>query len=180
MLCLSHDSCQPNREGISYNQFYYPRTRDQILLLLTLEMFGLLPETASDGYDSFSDLLADSGDFNSPSRESEIHSSASNESEDRPEQPIKNDRWHDYVLDMDDSDIDNVSRPDGDCEWTSMRATQIRIREALDEDITPHAPVNGQATKPAWCTGFFLTHISTDCIEGTHPFSASRQWSRIF
>ena len=128
-------------------------------------MSGSLPETASGGYDSFLDLLADSGDFNSPSG---IHLGAPNESEHRPEQPIKNDRWNDYVLDTDDSDTDNVSRFDGVCEPSSMRATQIRIREALDVDITPHTPVNGQATKP------ILTHTSTDCLEGTYPLSASR------
>jgi hypothetical protein len=167
----------PKREGIQP----ILRPRDQFLLL-TLEMFGLLPETAGDGYDSFSDLLADSGDFNPPSGGSGIHSSAPDESEDRPEQPIKNDGWHDYVIDMDGSDIDNVSQLDEECEWTSMRTTQIRITdsEALDEDFTSHTPVNGQATKPVWCAGLFLTHTSTDCPEGTHPFSASRQWSRIF
>jgi hypothetical protein len=126
-------------------------------------MFALLPETASDGHDSFPDLLADSGDFdcpsNSPSGGSRIHSNAPNESEDSPEQPIENDICHDYVLDVDDSDIDDVSGRDGECEWTSMRAAQIRTREALDEDVTPHTPVNGQVTRPAWFTGLFFLRI---------------------
>lgn len=133
-------------------------------------MFGLRSETAGDGYDPFSDFT-DLNDCNSPSRGSGIHSSARN----RSEQPIG---LHDYVLDLDDSDIDN--RVDGECEWTSKGATQIRIGEVLVEDNTSHAPVNGQGTKPDWCTRFFLTHTSTDCLEVTHLFSVSRQWSRIF
>ena len=116
-------------------------------------MFGLLPE--SDGHESFSDLLADSNDFNLSPGGSRVHSSAPNESENRPEQPIENDRWHDYVLDMDDSDIDSTSQLDGECERTSMRTTQNRLRKALDEDFTSHAPGNGQATKHVWCAGLF-------------------------
>jgi hypothetical protein len=129
-------------------------------------MFGLRQEIASDDYGFFSDLLADSasdlgdswGDFScsSSSGRSEILSSAPSESENRCEQPIENDIWRDYVLYMDDSDIDKFSGLDGEREWTSMRAAQIRIKEEPDEDITPHAQVNGQATKPAWCTGFFF------------------------
>ena len=124
-------------------------TYQLVLLLLNLDM---LPETAGDGHD-FLDLT-DLVDFDSPSGESEIHSSARNISE----QPIGS---HDYLLDMDDSDIDN--RIDGECEWTSKGATQIRIGEVLVEDITSH--VNGQGAKPDWCTlfSFFLTHTSTDC-----------------
>lgn len=120
-------------------------------------MFGLLPE--SDGHGYFSDLLADSNDSNPPPGGSGVHSSldssASNESEDRPKQAIENDRWHDYVLDMDDSDIDSTSQLDGECERTSMRTTQNRLRKALDEVFTSHAPVNGQATRYVWCAGLF-------------------------
>lgn len=107
-------------------------------------MFGELPETAVDGFDLFSDLFTDEDDFNSPSRGSGIQSSASNESEDKPEQGIKNDIWNDDVLDMDDSDTDNVFRFDGEGE-----STQIGTSEALGEDsvIIPHSTVaNGQAT----------------------------------
>jgi hypothetical protein len=137
------------------------------LLLLTLEM---LPETTGDGHDSLD--FTDLGDFNSPSGGSGIHSSARN----RSEQPIGS---HDYVLDMDDSDIDN--RVDGECEWSREGSTQIRIGEALFEDITSH--VNGEGAKPDWCTLFFFFYAyiySTDCLEVTHLFSVSRRWSRIF
>jgi hypothetical protein len=115
-------------------------------------MFGSLPETAADGFDSLADFLTDSDDdFNSPSGRSGIRSSAPNESEDKPEQAIKYDRWHDDVLDMDDSDIDGVSRLDGECEDSSMETTQIRISEVLSEDIIPHTPPSGRPTKPAGC-----------------------------
>jgi hypothetical protein len=140
---------------------------NQILFLLTLEM----PETAADGFDFFSDLFTDEDDFNSLSGGSGTLSSVPNESEDKPEQGIKNDRRHGDVLDMDDSDTDIIFRFDGEGEDT----TQIGISEALGEDIIPHTSANGQATTPAGCTDFFLTHTSTDHLEGPHPFNALRQ-----
>ena len=103
-----------------------------------------------DGFDFFSDLFTDENDFNSPSGGSRIHSSAPNESEEKPEQGIKNDRWHDDVLDMDDSDADIYFRFDGQGEGSS----RIGVSEALGEDI-PHTSVNGQATMPAGYTDFF-------------------------
>jgi hypothetical protein len=143
---------------------------NQILFLLTLEM----PETAVDGFDFFSDLFTDEDDFNSLSGRSGIHSSVPNGSEDKPEQgikSIKNDRRHGDVLDMDDSESDIIFRFDGEGEDT----TQIGISEALGEDIIPHISANGQATTPAGCTDFSLTHTSTDHLEGPHPFNALRQ-----
>jgi hypothetical protein len=138
-------------------------------------MFRLLSETTGDAYDTFSDLLADEGDFSLPSGNSEKSNSppAPNEPEDRPEQPITNDDvdgWRDY-----DPDI-HLSQFDGQCDSGSSNATQIRINGAHDRDIIPHMPVNRQGTKPVSCAIFFLTHISTDCQEGTHQFSVSRQW----
>ncbi len=128
-----------------------------LFLLLTIGMFGLLPETAADGFDSLADFLIDSDDdFNSPSGRSGIRSSAPNESEGKPEQAINYDRWHDDVLDMDDSDIDGVSRLDGECEDSSMETTQIRISEVLSEDIIPHTPPSGQPTKLAGCVDIFF------------------------
>lgn len=145
----------------------YSTRRRPIFLPLLLLTLGMLPETTGDGHDSLD--FTDLGDFNSPSGGSGIHSSARN----RSQQPIGS---HDYVLDMDDSDIDN--RVDGECEWTSKGSTQIHIGEVLFDDVTSH--VNGQGAKPDWCTLFFLTHTSTDCLEVTHLFSVSRRWSRIF
>ena len=143
-----------------------------------------MPETAADvdGFDFFSDLFTDEDDFNSPSGGSGIHSSAPNESEDKPEQGIKIDRWHDDVLDMDASDTDIIFRFDGQGEGSSTDTTQIGINEALGEVIIPHTAANasGQATTPAGCTDFFLTHTSTDHLKGAHPFNALRQWSRTF
>jgi hypothetical protein len=75
-------------------------------------MSGLLPESVNGGYDS------DSGDFNSLSGGSGIHS-------------------------MDNPDILNASRFDGEC-------------TVLVEDITSHAPVNGQGAEPDWCTSPFI------------------------
>jgi hypothetical protein len=153
--------------------------RTIIFFLLTPEM----PETtaAVDGFDFFSDLFSDDDDFNSPSRGSGIHSSALNESEDKPEQGIRNDRWHDGVPDMDDSDTDILFRFDGECEGSSTNITQTGISEALGEDILiPHTTTNGQATAPAGCTNFFWTHTSTDHLEGARPFNALKRWSRIF
>ena len=148
----------------------------QIFFLPALEM----PETAVDGFDFFSDLFTDEDDFSSHSGGSGIHSSAPNESEDKPEQGIKNDRWHDDVLDMDDSDTDIAFRFDGQGEGPSTDITQIGISEALGEDIIPHTVANGRATTPAGYTDFFLTHTSTDNLEGAHPFNPLRRWSRIF
>ena len=131
-----------------------------------------------DSFDLFSDLFTDEDDFNSHSRGSRIHSSAPNESEDKPEQGIKNDSWLDDALDMDDSDTDILFQFDGEGE--SMDTTQIGISEALGEDIIPHTAANGRAITPAGCADFFLTHISTDRLEGGHPFNALRSWSRVF
>jgi hypothetical protein len=139
-----------------------------------------MPETAVDAFDFFSDLFTDEDNFNSHSRGSGIHSSAPNESEDKPEQGIKNDSWHDDALDMDDSDTDILFQFDGEGEGLSTGTTQIGISEALGEDIIPHTAANGRATMPAGCADFFLTHTSADHLEGAHPFNALRQWSRIF
>ncbi|KAF8499812.1 Spo11/DNA topoisomerase VI subunit A [Russula emetica] len=111
-----------------------------------------MPETAAavDGFDFFSDLFTDEDDFNSPSGASGIHPSAPNESGDKPEQGIKTDRWHDDVLDMDDSDTDIVFRFDAQG-GSSTDTTQIGISEALGEDIILHTAVNEQATTPAGC-----------------------------
>ncbi len=107
------------------------------------------------GFDLFSDLFTDSDDFNFESPSGGSHLSAPNGSEDKPEHAIKNDEWHDDVLDMDNSDTDSVSRLYGEGEGSSMETTQIRISEAVGEDIIPHAPANGQATTPAGCMNFF-------------------------
>ena len=104
-----------------------------------------MPETAVDGIDFFSDLFTDEDDFNFPS---------GGVSEDKHEQGIKNDRWHDDVLDMDDSDTDIIFRFDGQGKG-STDTTQIDISEALNEDIIPHIAANGQATTPAGCSDFF-------------------------
>ena len=109
-----------------------------------------MPETPVDGFDFFSDLFTDEDDFNS--HWSGIYSSAPNESEDKPEQGIKNDSWHDDALDMDDSDTDIIYQFDGEGEGT----TQIGISEALGEDIIPHTVANGRATTPAGCVNFFF------------------------
>jgi len=138
-----------------------------------------MPETVVDGIDFFSDLFTDEDDLNSTSRESGIHSSAPNHSEDKPQQGIKNDRYDD-VLDMDDSDTDIFFPFDGQGKGSSTNTTQIGISEAPGEDTLPHTAVDGQATTPAGCTDFFLTHTSTDQLEGAHPFNALRQWLRIF
>jgi hypothetical protein len=148
-------------------------SNEQILFLLTLEM----PETAVDGFDFFSDLFTDEDDFNSPSGESGIHSSAPHDPEDKPERGIESDRWNDDVLDMDDSDTDIVFRFDGQGERSSTDTTQIGISGALGEVVIPHTVANAT---PAGCRDFFLTHTSTDHLEGAHPFNALRQWSRIF
>jgi hypothetical protein len=141
-----------------------------------------MPETAAvvDGFDFFSDLFTDEDDFNSPSGGSGTHSSAPNKSEDKPEQGIKVDRWHDDVLDMGDSDTDIVFRFDGQGERLSTHPTQTGVSEALGEDIVPHTAANGQATTPVGYTDFFLTHVSTDHLEGAHPFNALKRWLRIF
>jgi hypothetical protein len=139
-----------------------------------------MPETAVDGFDFFSDLFTDEDDFNSHSGGSEIYSSAPNESEDKPEQGVKSDGWHDEVLDMDVSDTDIVFPFDGEGEGSSTDITQIGIGQAPGEDIIPHTAANGRATTPAGCADFFWTHTSTDQLEGAHPFNALRQWSRIF
>ena len=115
-----------------------------------------MPETAVDGIDFFSDLFTDEDDFNPPSGGSEIHSRAPNESEDKHEQGIKTDRWHDDVLDMDDSDTDITFRFDGQGKGLeSTDITQTGISEALGEDTIPHTAANGQDTTPAGCTDFF-------------------------
>ena len=90
-----------------------------------------MPETAAavDGFDFFSDLFTDEDDFNSHSGGSGIHSRAPNESEDKPEQGIKNDRWQDDVLDMDDSDTDNISRLDGQGESSPTDITHTGISD---------------------------------------------------
>ena len=122
-------------------------------------MFGALPETPVDGFDFFSDLFTDEDDeddSNSPSGGSGIHSSAPIESEDKPEQGIKNDGWKDDVLDMDNSDTDTFFRFDGEGEGLSPDTTQIGVSDALGEDIIPHTPANGQAPTPAGCTDFFF------------------------
>jgi len=123
-------------------------------------MFRLLSETTGDAYDTFSDLLADEGDFSLSSGNSEKSNSppAPNESEDRPEQPIMNydvdgGRASDY-----DPDI-HLSQFDGQCDSGSSNATQIRINGAHDRDIIPHMPVDRQGTKPVWCANFFDAYI---------------------
>lgn len=119
-------------------------------------MFGELSEVTSHGDESFSDLFFDSGYFNSPPGNSGIPSPpVRNESEDRPEGSTTNDGWCNYVLDLDDSDVDGL---DGKCELVSPRATQSCIEEALDKDILPHVPTDGQTTEPAQYAAFFLTH----------------------
>jgi len=107
-----------------------------------------------DNFDFFADLFTDEDDLNSPSG---IYSSPPNELDDKPEpeQGIKNDRWHDDVLDMDDSETDVLFRFDGQGEASSTDTTQIGISSALGEDIIPHTAAKGQATTPAGCTNFF-------------------------
>jgi len=121
----------------------------------------MLPEHAGDPYDSFSDLLADLDDFDSPSANSGIRSQsnsppATNEPEDKPEQPSINDGWGDDAPNFDDPDTDRISRSDGKRDEGTSGTMQIRISGAHESDTVPRTPVDGQANKLIWCTNFFF------------------------
>jgi hypothetical protein len=110
-------------------------------------MLGSLSDAAED---SFSDLLSDWGDFNSPIGNSSIHSDsppALDASENGPENP---NGWRDFILNLDDPGADGSSRLDGNYQWASPRATQLHMRETPDDDMIPHVPANEQAAEPAW------------------------------
>jgi hypothetical protein len=145
----------------------------------------MLSENAEDPYDSFSDLLADLDDFDSPSANSGIRSQsnlppATNGPEDESEQLSINDGWGDDALNIDDPDTDRISRLDGKRDGGTSGTTQIHISGAHESDTVPHTPVDGQANMLVRCPKFFSAHISTDRLEATHQFSASRQWLWTF
>jgi len=110
-------------------------------------MLGSLSDAAED---SFSDLLSDWGDFNSPIGNSRIHSDsppALDASENGPEHLNE---WRDFILNLDDPGADGSSQLDGSYEWASPRATQLHMEETLDDDMIPHVPADEQAVEPAW------------------------------
>ena len=124
----------------------------------------MLSENAGDAYDSFSDLLADWDDFGSPSANSGIcpqsnSPPATNEPEDKYEQPSINDGWGDDALNFDDPDTDSISRLDGKRDGGTSSATQIPISGAHENDTVPYTPVNWQANKLVWCMSFFFRRI---------------------
>jgi len=124
----------------------------------------MLSEHAGDSYDPFSDLLADLDNFHPPSAHSEIYSPsnsppATNEPEDKSEQPSINDGWSDDALNFDDLDTDHISRPDGKRDGVTSGTMQIRISGAHDSDTVPCTPVGGQANKFVWCRNFFFRRI---------------------
>lgn len=119
----------------------------------------MLSEKAGDPYDSFSDLLADLDDFDSPSANSGIRSQsnsppATNQPEDESEQP--NDGWGDDALNFDDPDTDRISRLDGKRDGGTSGTTQIRISGAHESDTVPHTPVDGQANMLVRCPNYFF------------------------
>jgi hypothetical protein len=146
----------------------------------------MLLENPKDSYDSFSDLLADLADFDSPSATSGIRSQsnslpATNEPGDKFEQPSISDGWGDDALNSDNPDRDRISRLDGERDGGKSGIAQIRISGAHESDTVPHTPVNGQVNKLVRCPSFFfLAHIFTDRLEAAHQFSVSRQWSWTF
>ena len=145
----------------------------------------MLSEHAGDSYDS-SDLLADLDDFDSPSANSGIPSQSSsppatNEPEDKSEQPSINYGWGNDALIFDELDTDRISRLDGKRDEGRSGTTQIYINGAHESDTVPHTRVDWQANKLAWYVNcFFSAHISTNYLEATNRFSGLRQWSWTF
>ncbi len=121
----------------------------------------MLSENAEDLYDSFSDLLADLDDFDSPSANSGIRSPsnsppATNEPEDKSEQPSIDDGWGDDALNFDDPDTGRISRLDGKRDGGTSGTTQIRIGGAHESDTVPHTPVDGQANMLVRCPNIYI------------------------
>jgi hypothetical protein len=120
----------------------------------------MLSGHAGDSYDS-SELLANLDGFDSPSANSGIPSQsnsppATNEPEDKYEQPSINYGWGNDALIFDESDTDRISRLDGKRDEGTSGATQIYINGAHESDTVPHTRVDWQANKLVWCTNFFF------------------------